>query len=136
MVLLVRRRSPLATRAGRCGIAASSTRRTHLPFGDPLSQPSAGGIAQPLRRMLGGPLLAARESVEMPRPGRPAPGALRRRLRATPPAAAAAPRWPGCGMPLAAQAERLRDLTIRGCLSLSFGALVGLLALLAWLEAR
>ena len=37
---------------------------------------------------------------------------------------------------IAAQAERLRDLTIRQCLSLSFGALVGLLALLAWLEAR
>ena len=37
---------------------------------------------------------------------------------------------------IAAWAERLRDLTIRGCLSLSFAALVGLLALLAWLEAR
>jgi hydrogenase-4 component B len=36
---------------------------------------------------------------------------------------------------IALQTERLRDLTIRQCLSLSFGALVGLLALLAWLEA-
>jgi hydrogenase-4 component B len=37
---------------------------------------------------------------------------------------------------LAMRTERLRDLTIRGHLSLGFGLLVGLLALLAWLEAR
>jgi hypothetical protein len=36
---------------------------------------------------------------------------------------------------LADRAERLRGLTIRQCLSLTFGALVGLLALVAWLEA-
>ena len=37
---------------------------------------------------------------------------------------------------LSTRVERLRDLTIRSNLSLGFGLLVGLLALLAWLEAR
>ncbi len=32
------------------------------------------------------------------------------------------------------RAERLRDLTLRQCLALGFAALVGLLALVAWLE--
>ena len=37
---------------------------------------------------------------------------------------------------VAARAERMRDFTIRRCLSLGFGTLVALLALLAWLEAH
>ena len=105
----------------------------HLPFGDPLSQPSAGGIAQPLRRMLGDSLLQARESVDMPRPGETRAGHYAAGfadpsgpLLLAP--AAALREW------IAAQVERLRDLTIRRCLSLSFATLVGLLALLAWLE--
>jgi hypothetical protein len=32
--------------------------------------------------------------------------------------------------------ERLRGLTLRGSLSLGFATLVGLLAMLAWLEGR
>jgi hydrogenase-4 component B len=32
--------------------------------------------------------------------------------------------------------ERMRDFTVRRCLSFGFGTLVLLLALLAWLEAR
>jgi hypothetical protein len=32
--------------------------------------------------------------------------------------------------------DAARDFTIRRCLSLGFAALVGLLALLAWLEGR
>jgi hypothetical protein len=43
------------------------------------------------------------------------------------------PRWRDAA---AAQAERLRDLSIRQCLGLTFGAVVLMLALLAWLEAR
>ena len=43
------------------------------------------------------------------------------------------PRWRDA---LADRAERLRDLSIRQCLGLTFGAVVLMLALLAWLEAR
>ena len=53
VALLVRRRSPAATQRGpvwNCGFIDPPP---HLPFGDPLTQPGAGGIAQPLRRMLG-----------------------------------------------------------------------------------
>lgn len=34
----------------------------HLPFGEPLTQPSAAGFAEPLRRLLGGPVAARRRS--------------------------------------------------------------------------
>jgi formate hydrogenlyase subunit 3/multisubunit Na+/H+ antiporter MnhD subunit len=135
LVLLVRRRSPGATQRGpvwNCGFIDPPA---HLPFGDPLTQPTAGGIAQPLRRMLGGPLLAAREQVEMPSPGDPRPARYEAGFRD--------PSEPLLLVPLArlrdgiaAQAERLRAFTIRRNLSLGFGLLVGLLALLAWLEAR
>ncbi|MFZ4407860.1 MAG: proton-conducting transporter membrane subunit [Paracraurococcus sp.] len=135
VALLVRRRSPAATQRGpvwNCGFIDPPP---HLPFGDPLSQPSAGGIAQPLRRMLGDTLLRARESVDMPRPGETRAGHYTSGFED--------PSGPLLLAPVAAlrdriaiQAERLRDLTIRGSLSLSFAALVGLLALLAWLEAR
>ncbi|MCO6419173.1 hypothetical protein JYK14_23860, partial [Siccirubricoccus sp. KC 17139] len=107
----------------------------HLPFGDPLTQPTAGGIAQPLRRMLGTTVFAAREAVEMPRPGETRAARYEASFRD--------PSFPLLLAPLArardalaARAERLRDFTIRRNLSLAFGLLVGLLALLAWLEAR
>jgi formate hydrogenlyase subunit 3/multisubunit Na+/H+ antiporter MnhD subunit len=132
---LVRRRSPATTQRGpvwNCGFIDPPA---HLPFGDPLTQPTAGGIAQPLRRMLGQPLLRARESVDMPRPGetRPARYAAGFEDPAGPLLLAPAARLRDR---IAAQAEKLRDFTIRRCLSLSFATLVGLLALLAWLESR
>ena len=43
------------------------------------------------------------------------------------------PRWRDA---LAVQAERLRDLSIRQCLGLTFGAVVLMLALLAVIEGR
>ncbi|MDO9709208.1 proton-conducting transporter transmembrane domain-containing protein [Paracraurococcus lichenis] len=131
----VRRRSPLPTARGpvwNCGFIDPPP---HFPFGDPLTQPTAGGIAQPLRRMLGEPLLAARERVDMPRPGETRAGAYASGFEdpsgplLIAPAAALRER-------ISAQVERLRDFTIRRCLSLSFATLVGLLALLAWLEGR
>jgi hypothetical protein len=133
--LLVRRRSPAATQRGpvwNCGFIDPPA---HLPFGDPLSQPSAGGMAQPLRRMLGETLLQARESVDMPRPGEARAGHYASGFEDPSGPLLRAP-VAGLRDRIAAQAERLRDLTIRGSLTLSFAALVGLLALLAWLEAR
>jgi hypothetical protein len=135
LVLLLKRFSPGAAQRGpvwNCGFIDPPA---HLPFGDPFSQPTAAGIAQPLRRMLGVSVLGAREAVAMPPPGET--------RAATYAASFRDPSLPLLLAPLAqlreavaTQAERLRDLTIRRHLSLGFGLLVGLLALLAWLEAR
>ena len=112
VALLVRRRSPDATQRGpvwNCGFIDPPPIG---PFGDPLTQPGAGGIAQPLRRMLGHSLLRAHESVDMPRPGETRAGHYA--------AGFADPSGPLLLAPvaalrdrIAAQAERLRDLTIR-----------------------
>lgn len=134
-VWAVRRRAPAGVVRGPawdCGFIAAPP---HLPFGDPASQPSAAGFGQPLRRMLGQGLLGAHEHVTMPPPG--GTGAAVLRAGFADPAMAALdgplPRWRDA---LSARAERLRDLSIRQCLGLTFGAVVLMLALLAWLEAR
>ncbi len=105
-----------------------------LPCGDPLAQPSAAGFAQPLRRMLGATLLGARETVAMPEPGEATPARID--------AGFADPSFAWMLTPLAKlrdvtadRADRLRDMTLRQCLSLTFGAVVALLALIAWLES-
>lgn len=113
-----------------CGFASPPP---HHPFGDPVTQPSAAGLGQPLRRMLGAPVLAARESVSMPSPGDPAPARIEAGFRDPSFALLLAP------LALArdavvARAERLRDLSIRQALMLPFAALVALLLLIAWLE--
>jgi hypothetical protein len=135
LVWQVRRHSPAGVArspAWDCGYIAPPQ---HLPFGDPATQPSAAGIGQPLRRMLGETLLSAREQVDMPEPGETRSARLDAGFRD--------PAFPLLLEPLARardavveRVERLRDLTIRQCLSLSFGTLVLLLALMAWLEAR
>lgn len=133
LALAVRAKSPLETQRGpvwNCGFIDPPD---YLPFGDPLTQPGAGGIAQPLRRMLGNALLGARESVDMPRPGEIRAASYSASFadpafaRVLDPAARARDA-------IAARLETLRDFTIRRCLSLGFATLVGLLALLAWLE--
>ncbi|MBV1796749.1 proton-conducting transporter membrane subunit [Siccirubricoccus sp. G192] len=131
---LVRRRSPLATARGPIWDCGFIDPPAHLPFGDPLTQPSAAGLAQPLRRMLGEPLLHASEAVDMPEPGETRPGRYASGFLD--------PSSPLLLVPLARlrdwlteRMEWLRDLTIRQSLSLSFVTLVGLLTLLAWLEA-
>ncbi len=131
----VRRQGAQATARGpvwNCGFIDPPA---HLPFGDPLTQPGAGGIAQPLRRMLGAALFAARERVDMPEPGEVRAGRYG--------AGFADPSGPLLLMPLARLRRHLSErteafdaFTTRRALSLSFGALVGLLALLAWLEGR
>ncbi|MDO9503682.1 proton-conducting transporter membrane subunit [Falsiroseomonas sp.] len=132
---LVRRRAPAGVARGPawdCGFIAPPQ---HLPFGDPVTQPSAAGFGQPLRRMLGGSLLAAHESVVMPRPGDPAPARLTSGYADPSEAWLLAPlaRWRDA---LAVRAEKLRDLPLTATLMLPFGTLVALLALAAWLEAR
>jgi formate hydrogenlyase subunit 3/multisubunit Na+/H+ antiporter MnhD subunit len=132
---LLRGRSPAGVARGPawdCGFAAPPQ---HLPFGDPVTQPSAAGLGQPLRRMLGTSLLAARESVVMPAPGDPAPARLEAGF------ADPADGWLLAPLArlrdaLARRADALRGLTLTRTLMLPFGTLVALLALAAWLEAR
>jgi hydrogenase-4 component B len=100
------------------------------PDSDPATQYTAGSFAQPIRRVFGTWIFAAREQVEMPPPGSTAParhtGVLRDLL------------WEWLYAPLAGAvafaAERLnvlQFLTIRRYLSLVFLALVTLLLVLA-----
>jgi formate hydrogenlyase subunit 3/multisubunit Na+/H+ antiporter MnhD subunit len=129
----IRRRSPAGVARGPAWDGGFAAPPPHLPFGDPLTQPSAAGLGQPLRRMLAGPVLAARESVTMPPPGDPSPARIEAGFRD--------PSFAALLVPLAAareavvaRTERLRDLSIRQCLMLPFGALVAALMLIAWLE--
>lgn len=105
---LARRRSPLAAARGPVWDGGFIAPPDYLPFGDPLTQPSASGMVPPLRRPPG-----------EARPARLPPGAAAR-LRA----------W------LAARVERLPGATPRQGLSLLFGTLVVLLVLLAWAGGR
>ncbi len=134
-VWVVRRRAPAGIVRGPawdCGFIAAPP---HFPFGDPASQPSAAGFGQPLRRMLGTGLLGAHERVTMPAPGETRAAVLEAGF--ADPALTALegplPRWRDAA---AAQAERLRGLSIRQCLGLTFGAVVLMLTLLAWLGAH
>ena len=101
-----------------------------FPQSLPDSQYGAGSFAQPIRRVLGRPLLNARETVHMPPPGDPSPA----RLTVT----AADPAWAALYAPLgrginatAAYANRFQALSIRRYLSLVFASLVLLLLGLA-----
>ncbi|HRO13151.1 MAG TPA: hydrogenase 4 subunit B [Amaricoccus sp.] len=100
------------------------------PTADPLVQYSAGGFAQPIRRVFGTTLLAARETVEMPPPGSMAPA----RHTATTEDLA----WGRLYLPLAgavgavaARLNALQFLTIRRYLGLVFISLILLLVGLA-----
>ncbi|PKP73017.1 MAG: hydrogenase 4 subunit B [Alphaproteobacteria bacterium HGW-Alphaproteobacteria-6] len=103
-----------------------------FPDASPLTQYSAGGFAQPLRRVLGTGLLGAHEVVVMPPPGDPAPATLAVHV--------ADPLWERVYAPLGAavtglagRMNRLQFLTIRRYLSMVFLLLVILLAgLLPW----
>ena len=120
-----------ATRAAAwdCGFAAPPP---HLPFGNPATQPSGAGFAQPIARMLGTPLLSAWERVAVPPPGSMAPAQRY--------AASADPTWRALLWLrrirhwLSGQGDRLRMLSVRHSLGLMFATLVLLLAVLAVLE--
>ncbi len=105
----------------------------HLPFGDPQTQYGAGSFAQPIRRMLGGAILRAREQVDMPAPGEAR--AARHTLSWHDPAftfvfdrIAAIHAW------LARLADLSRHLTIRHTLGVVFATLILLLVMIAVLE--
>lgn len=132
-VWLLRRFADPALRRGAawdCGFGAATAR---LPFGEPATQYSAAGFGQPLRRALGGAILAAREQVDMPDPG--AMRAARLEVTLHDPATSA------LFEPLAHLRDRLSGiadtmqfLAIRNILSVTLAALVLLLGLAALVE--
>jgi formate hydrogenlyase subunit 3/multisubunit Na+/H+ antiporter MnhD subunit len=101
-----------------------------FPNADPATQYTPGSFSQPIRRVFGSVLFRAREEVRMPAPGDASPARLQVRMRDVP--------WDVLYAPIARivgfVAERLNALqflTIRGYLTLVFGALVALLMVLA-----
>ena len=100
------------------------------PDASPLTQYSAGGFAQPIRRVFGASVFAARDVVDMPGPGEVRPAHFRAVVRDR--------IWEGLYAPIAVAVDfvagrlnRLQFLTIRVYLSLVFMALVSLLLALA-----
>jgi formate hydrogenlyase subunit 3/multisubunit Na+/H+ antiporter MnhD subunit len=101
-----------------------------FPNADPITQYGGGSFAQPIRRVLGTALMAAREEVEMPPPGDMAPARLRVTTRDL--------AWSHLYLPVAAavaavatRANGLQFLTIRRYLGLVFASLILLLVGLA-----
>ena len=132
--MVLRRWSVAGHRRGpawACGFAAPPA---WLPFGDPATQYGGASFAQPLRRALGTTLLAAREEVDMPRPGDTRAGRLNVVLRdpAEPWLFAPIGRW---REKIVALADAMQFLTIRQTLSVMFAVLVLFLASVAMVEA-
>jgi hypothetical protein len=101
-----------------------------FPEPSPVAQYSAGSFAQPIRRVFGGFVFAARDVVDMPGPGEMRPARFRAIVRDR--------LWEILYAPIAVGVDRaagwlnrLQFLTIRVYLSLVFLALVGLLLVLA-----
>jgi formate hydrogenlyase subunit 3/multisubunit Na+/H+ antiporter MnhD subunit len=100
-----------------------------FPDAGPMTQYSATGLAQPLRRVFGSLLFSARSTVIMPPPGSTAPARILQSSRD--------PIWSFGYAPVgrainqaASQLNRLQFLTIRSYLSFVFATLVLLLLLL------
>lgn len=131
--LAVRRRSKLEPTRGPAWDCGFLPPPAHLPFGNPLSQVSAAGLGQPIRRSLGAVALVLHEQHGVAAPGSALPATLRVDAedrgftRMLYPLARAR-------RALSREAELLRNLTLRTYLAIAFGTLVGLLALIAWLE--
>jgi hydrogenase-4 component B len=101
-----------------------------FPDLNPATQYSASSFAQPIRRVFGTVVFRAREHVEMPPPGSPAPARFAVHLRDL--------AWDSLYAPVAGlvtggadRLNRLQFLTIRQYLTLVFCALVALLLVLA-----
>jgi NADH:ubiquinone oxidoreductase subunit 5 (subunit L)/multisubunit Na+/H+ antiporter MnhA subunit len=101
-----------------------------FPDPSPATQYTAGSFSQPIRRVFGTVVFRAREEVHIPPPGDVAPARLHVQLRDV--------AWDVLYAPTARlvnfAAERLNKLqflTLRGYLTLVFGALVALLMVLA-----
>jgi NADH:ubiquinone oxidoreductase subunit 5 (subunit L)/multisubunit Na+/H+ antiporter MnhA subunit len=100
-----------------------------FPDPSPATQYTAGSFSQPIRRVFGTVVFRASESVRIPPPGDARPARLDVRLRDVP--------WETLYLPaarlvgfIAGRLNSLQFLTIRGYLTLVFGALVGLLMVL------
>ena len=131
--LVVRRRSALASTRGPAWDGGFMPPPHHLPFGDPLSQVSASGLGQPIRRSLGNIVAAFHEGHVAQTPGAAAAATLRIDGRDR--------GFTRMLIPLARvrraisrETEAMRGLSLRSYLSLTFATLVFLLALVAWLE--
>ncbi len=101
-----------------------------FPVASPAAQYSAGGFAQPFRRIFGPAVFSAREAVDMPAPGDMRPARLTVSM--------GDPVWDRLYAPVASgidavagRLNRLQFLTIRRYLSLVFAFLVALLLVLA-----
>jgi hydrogenase-4 component B len=115
--------------------ASAATRRSApwdcgFPDASPLTQYTAGSFSQPIRKVFGSVVFRAREEVYIPPPGDTGAARMHVRLHDVP--------WDVLYVPTAKlvsfAAERLNKaqfLTIRAYLTLVFGALVVLLAVLA-----
>ncbi|MSO90139.1 MAG: hydrogenase 4 subunit B [Acetobacteraceae bacterium] len=131
--LLLRRWAVAGHRRGpawACGFAAPPA---WLPFGDPATQYGGASFAQPLRRALGTALLAAREEVDIPRPGETRAGRHSVTLRdpAEPWLFAPIGRW---REKIVGIADAMQFLTIRQTLSVMFAVLILFLASIAVVE--
>jgi formate hydrogenlyase subunit 3/multisubunit Na+/H+ antiporter MnhD subunit len=115
-------------------LASSAVRRSAawdcgFPDPSPATQYSAGSFSQPIRRVFGSVVFRARESVDFAPPGEARAARLQVEMRDLP--------WDVLYAPLARlvgfvadRFNRLQFLTIRGYLTLVFGALVLLLTVL------
>ncbi|HMA13454.1 MAG: hydrogenase 4 subunit B [Bacteroidota bacterium] len=101
-----------------------------FPEPSPLTQYSAGSFSQPLRRVFGSLVFAARERVTMPPPGDPRPARLEVEVTDLIWRFVYAPLAAGIGL-AADRLNRLQFLTIRRYLGLVFLALITLLLVLA-----
>jgi hypothetical protein len=119
-----------------------ATRRTRkapawdcgYPDDSPLTQPSASGFAQPIRRVFAGLILGTKESLSMAAPLDPAPSVFRLDLQD--------PFWHRFYAPVGKLVWRIADrlnilqyLTIRRYLGLTFSALILLLITVALWQA-
>jgi len=101
-----------------------------FPDPRPATQYTAGSLSQPIRRVFGTVLFRAREEVRLPPPGDGRPASLRVRLHDVAWEVLYAPIARVVGF-VAERLNALQFLTIRGYLTLVFGALVTLLTVLA-----
>lgn len=113
-----------------CGFGAPPS---WLPFGNPLTQYGGGSFAQPLRRVLGGTLMGATVSVDMPPPG-DTRAAVYAETAEDPADAAVFGPAARLRLRLTEIADRLQFLTVRQILTVMFAALVGFLAFVALVE--
>ncbi|MSP29867.1 MAG: hydrogenase 4 subunit B [Acetobacteraceae bacterium] len=134
IALVLRRWAVAGHRRGPAWAGGFAAPPAWLPFGDPATQYGGASFAQPLRRALATAVLAAREEVDMPRPGDTRAGRLSVALRdpAEPWLFAPIGRWREKATSLA---DAMQFLTIRQTLSVMFALLVLLLAGIAVMEA-